>query len=88
MGLFNALPNFLFTTSETNGTINSKQGICELHHKLPNDLWLRNLGQIRKISLELWTIAQSYYQNEIFFNTSQKLLKNKNWTIPTGCYFT
>ena len=53
MGLFNALPNFLFTTSETNWTINSKQGICELHHKLPNDLWLRNLGQIRKISLEL-----------------------------------
>ena len=53
MGLFNALPNFLFTASETNWTINSKQGICELHHKLPNDLWLRNLGQIRKISLEL-----------------------------------
>ena len=42
--LFDALPNFSFTTSETMAIITYKYGIYELPHKLPNDLRLKILG--------------------------------------------
>ena len=42
--LFDTLPNFLFTTSETKRVISNKHGIYELPHELPNDLRLRILG--------------------------------------------
>ena len=32
-------------------------------------------------------MAQSSSQNENFFNTTQKLLKNRNWTFPVERYF-
>ena len=48
VGLFDVLPNFLFTTSETNAVISNKQGVCEVPHKLPNDLRLRILGNKEK----------------------------------------
>ena len=44
MGLFDVLPNFPFTTSETMRVITYKHGIYELPHELPNDVKLRTLG--------------------------------------------
>ena len=44
--LFDVLPNLLFTTSETIGDIICKHAIYEL----PNDVRLRKLGNIRKVS--------------------------------------
>ena len=41
--LFDALPNFSFTTSETMG-VTFKHGIYELPQELPNDLRIRILG--------------------------------------------
>ena len=38
--------------------------------------------------LELQTSAQSSFQHKIFFNTSQNLLKNRNWAFTVGRYFT
>ena len=48
--LFDVLPNFLFTTSERMAIITYKHGIYKLPHKFPNDLRLRKLGNIRKLS--------------------------------------
>ena len=48
--LFDVLPNLLFTTSETIGDIIYKHAIYELPHELPNDVRLRKLGNIRKVS--------------------------------------
>ena len=39
--LFDVLPNFPFTTSETMGYESYKHGIYELPHDLPNDFRLR-----------------------------------------------
>ena len=47
--LFGLLPNFPFTTSKTKSIISNKPGIYELSNKLPNNLRLRKLGNIRKI---------------------------------------
>ena len=48
--LFDTLPNFLFTTSEAKPVISNKHRIYELSHEFPNDLRLKILGKIRKIS--------------------------------------
>ena len=61
----------------------NKHNIYELPHELPNDLRLRILEnqEIWKRSqnfIELWSSAQSSYQNDNFVNTSKKLLKNRN----------
>ena len=42
--LFDVLPNFPFTTNETEPNYPYKQGTYKLPHKLPNDLRLRILG--------------------------------------------
>ena len=42
--LFDVLPNFPFTTSETMRDFSYKHGIYELPHELPNDLRLRIVG--------------------------------------------
>ena len=42
--LFDVLPNFPLTTSETMCDFTYKHGIYELPHELPNDLRLRILG--------------------------------------------
>ena len=42
--LFDVLPNFRFTASETMGTYYYKHGIYELPHELTNNLRLRILG--------------------------------------------
>ena len=44
------LLNFAFTTSETNSIMTYKYGIYKLPQELPNDLTLRELGNIRKVS--------------------------------------
>ena len=41
--IFDVLPNFPFTTSETKRVISNKHGTYELPHELPNDLRLRIL---------------------------------------------
>ena len=61
--------------------IGNKHGIYELPHELRNDLRLRKLGNI-KISKLHRIIAWCSV------NTSKKFLKNKNWTLPVGRYFT
>ena len=51
--LFDVLPNFPLTTSETMRNFNYKHGKYEMPHKLLNDLRfndLRKLGNIRKVS--------------------------------------
>ena len=40
--LFDVLPNFPFTTSETMRCITTKHGLHELRHELPNDLRVRS----------------------------------------------
>ena len=42
------------------------------------------LGNIRKISKLNRIIA---YQNEIFYNTGEKILENRNWAIPVVSLF-
>ena len=42
--LFDVLPNFPFTASETMIVITYKHGMYELPHELPNDLRFRILG--------------------------------------------
>ena len=61
--------------------ISNKHGIYELPHELRNDLRLSKLGNI-KISKLHKIIAWCSV------NTSKKFLKNKNWTLPVGRYFT
>ena len=39
---------------------------------------------VEGLFLEKWSPSQ----NETFFNTSEKLLKNRNWTFPVVPYFT
>ena len=39
--IFDVLPNFPFTTSETNAVISSKHGMNELPHKQMNNLRLK-----------------------------------------------
>ena len=80
--LFNVLPDFPFTISETMRTYNCKFCIYELPHQLTNDLRLRIL-RYEEISekclnfIEWWPSFQSSCQNENFVNASKKLLKNR-----------
>ena len=66
--------------------ISNKHGIYEL----PNNLKLRKLGNIKKT----WKLDRIVAMCSIvlpklkFVNTNKKLLKNRNWTFPVGCYFT
>ena len=48
--LFDILPNFLSTTSETERKFSNKRGIYEFSHELPNDVRLRTLGKSKRIS--------------------------------------
>ena len=48
--LFNALPNFLSPQVKRRAIITYKHGIYKLPQELPNDLRLRKLGNIRKVS--------------------------------------
>ena len=68
--------------------ISNKHGIYELSHELPNDVRLRTWGNIKKISRLHRIIAWCSVLLPSFVNTSKKLLKNRNWTFPVGCYFT
>ena len=47
--LFDVLPNFPFTTSETMQIIAYKHGIYELPHEFPNNLRLRILGNMEML---------------------------------------
>ena len=76
---------FLSLQVKRSTIIINKQGVYEL----PNNLTLRILGNKEKSGksgnvLEWWTRAQ----NEKFFNTSQKLLKNRYWTLPAALFHT
>ena len=75
--LFDVLPNFPFSTSETMCDYTHKHGIYELSQELPNDLRLRirKLGNIRKLSKSHST--QSSCQNQHFLNTRKKLFKSR-----------
>ena len=48
--LFDVLPNFLSPQVKRCAIITYKHGMYELPHELPNDLRLRKLGNIRKVS--------------------------------------
>ena len=65
--------------------ITYKHGIYELFHMLPNKLRLRKIEHIKKLSK---LHAQSSSQDKNFVNTSKKLLKNGNYTLPVKRYFT
>ena len=73
--------------------ITYKHGIYELPQELSNDYRFRISrnwkmpGQCLK-SIEWYPRTQSPCQNENFFNTSKKLLKNRNLTSPVARYFT
>ena len=56
--------------------ISNKQDIYDL----PNNLGLMIIEKSEKSQnlLELYTSVQLSHQNESFFNTSQKLLRNRN----------
>ena len=74
---------FLSPQVKRSAIISNKQVVYKLPHKLSNNFRLRILGNKEKSGespnlLELQTSAQSYCQNENFFNASQKLLKNSN----------
>ena len=93
MRLSNVLPNFPFITGETMGNyyfwtcyIRVVSRVAELL-KIYD---LRKLGNIRKLSKLHRMIASALClcQNEIFVNSSQKLLKNKNKIFPVVRYFT
>ena len=64
--------------------ITHKDDIYELPHELPNDLRLRKLGNIRKLSkphrmaIPGYPSAQAPCQNESFVKSRRKLLKNRN----------
>ena len=58
--------------------ITYKRKIYQLPHELPNDLRLRKLGNISKVSKSGRMIAKCPSQNESFVNTRRKLLKNRN----------
>ena len=82
----------IFLTPQVKGCaiITYKQGIYELPHELPNELRLRILGNIRKLSKlhRMIAHAQSPCQNESFVNTTRTLLKNRNYTFSVVCSFT
>ena len=77
----NFLTFFLSPQEKRWAIITYKHGIYELPHELPNDWRFRILGnwkipgQCLK-SIEWYPRTQSPCQNENFFNTSKKLLKN------------
>ena len=60
--------------------ITYKHGIYELPHKLPNDLRLRKLGNIRRVPKPHRMIPQRPCQIENFVNAGKKLLKNRNFS--------
>ena len=68
--------------------ITNKHGIYELPHKLPNDLRLRKLGNIRKLSKLHRTIAQCSVHLPKWKFCWRKLLKNRNLTLTVVHYFT
>ena len=70
-----------------------KKCIYELPHKLPNIIRLKILGNWEisgksQSFIELQPSAQLPSKIESFINTSKKLLKNRNWTLPVVPYFT
>ena len=73
---------FLIPQVKQSAIIGNNNGIYELPHKLPNDLRLSKLGNIRKIFIELWHSVQPYLQNENFVNTTKQLLKNRIERFP------
>ena len=67
--------------------ITYKNGIYELPHKLPNDLRLRNYGNLEILGKFLNLIewppsAQPQCQNKNFVISSQKVTKNSDQTYP------
>ena len=73
--------------------ISNKHVMHELPHKLPYDLKLSILGNL-KISRKSQNFinsqpsTQSSSQNKNFVNTSKSLLKNRNWTVLVVAFFT
>ena len=73
--------------------ISNKHGTKALHHELPNDFRLGNLGNYESSGKsqnlrELEPSAQSPPQNLNFVNTSKKLLKYRNQNYPVLRYLT
>ena len=58
--------------------ISYKYGIYRFPNELPNDVRLRKLGNIGKVSKLHRTIAQLPRQNENFANSSKKVPENSN----------
>ena len=84
--LFNFCKVFLLPLVKRNMIVSNKSDVCLFPHKLPNDFTLRILGNFRKIS-KLQRNAQSFFQNESFFDYTETLLKTINATFPAFRYF-
>ena len=79
--LFDVLPNFSFTTSETMRYYYLSNMYIRVASRVTKRLKtqdLRKLGNIMKVSKLYKMIAQSSCQNENLVNTRKKLLKNSN----------
>ena len=72
--VFDFWRNICFTTTKKSLIISANHDIFELSQEMPRDVRLRILD----LSLP----------PKIFFNSSKKPLKNRNWTFPVVCYFT
>ena len=89
--LFDVLPNFPFTTSETMCGYYLQTWCIQVPSRVAERFKaqdLRKLGNIRKRSKLQMMIAQYPFENESFVNTRRKLLKNRNYTFHVVYYFT
>ena len=64
--------------------ITYKHSLHELHHNLPNNLRLRRVGNIGKVSKphRVTPSPQAPCQNKNFLNTSKNPLKNRYKVFP------
>ena len=93
MRLFDVLINFHQPQYKQCKNITYKHGIYEFPQDLANDLRLKILETQEIVwkclnSIEWDPSAQSTLKIETFVNTSEKLLKNRNWAVLKVRYFT
>ena len=68
--------------------ISNKHDTCELPHEPPNVLRRWEKSGKSQYSIELQPSARPSLQTQKFFDTSRKLLKNRNSNFPVLRYFT
>ena len=71
-------------------SITYKHGIHKLTHKFPNDLRLKKLLNIKKVSKfrRNRLVPSLQAKMKILLTLSKKLLENRNYTFPVEPYFT